>query len=300
MAGARATSLIAVAVAFSAAAATPFQPAVPKSGPAPEAVTALLQDAAGFVWVGSREGLFRYDGFSFRIFRHDPADARSLPDNAIRTLYEDRAGTLWIGTNAGGLARLDRATWTFDRFRHDEADPRSLSYDSVYAIAEDRSGDLWIGTQRGLNRMQGRDGRIERFLAGASGLEDDYVAALAPDPEGNLYVGTMRGGLHLLDRATGRFRAFRHDPRDPRSLPADAVYALAFDGGGRLYVGTGTGLARLGSQGSFERVGPASLHAGPLVSSIDASRAAVWAGTFGQGLWSVDPATLETRVFRQS
>ena len=135
------------------AAAAPFEQVGIGGGAAPETIGALLQDSAGFVWIGSREGLLRYDGFSFRRFRHDPDDARSLPDDAIRTLYEDRSGALWVGTNEGGLARLDRQTWTFERFRHDSSDPASLSHDSVYAIVEDGAGDLWIGTQRGLNRF---------------------------------------------------------------------------------------------------------------------------------------------------
>ncbi len=289
--------LLVAGTALSPAGTRPFQPV----GGAPEAVTALLQDRAGFVWVGSREGLFRYDGFSFQAFRHDPNDARSLPDNAIRTLYEDGEGALWIGTNTAGLARLDEKSWTFERFRHDPADPASLSYDSVYAIAADSRGDLWIGTQRGLNRLERRSGRIERFVAGTSGLEDDYVAALAPDRSGNLYVGTVRGGLHLFDRETGRFHAFRHDARDPASLPGDAVYALALDRDGRLWVGTDRGLARRTGTGTFERAGPESLFgASPVISSLAVAPGAVWAGTMGQGLWRVDPATGAARMFRQA
>ena len=239
-------------------------------GPLPEAVTALLQDRAGFVWIGSREGLLRYDGFSFQSFRHDPKDAGSLPDNAIRTLFEDREDALWVGTNTGGLARLDRHSWTFERFRHDSADPGSLSYDSVYAIEEDRAGDLWIGTQRGLNRLDRRTGRMERFLSGTPGLQDDYVTALAMDGDGNVWVGTVRGGLNLLDRAAGRFRAFRHDPSDPKSLPSDAVFALARDPSGRLWVGTERGVARLAPDGAFERVGLelTAGRAGPTITSL--------------------------------
>src|SRR6185312_2627592 len=182
-----------------------------KDGPAPEVVTALLQDKEGFIWIGSRQGLLRYDGFSFKTFRHDPNDPRSLPDNAVRVLLEDRDGAIWAGTNTGGLARLDRRTWTFDRFRHDSADPRSLSHDSVYALAEDADGRVFIGTQRGLNRLDRGTLQLERIEAD---LNDDFVASLALDARGNLYVGTVRSGLHVLERGTGRvLRVFRHDPR---------------------------------------------------------------------------------------
>jgi len=292
----------ALAAASFGAGASPFDRVGGEGGPLPEAVTALLQDRAGFVWIGSREGLLRYDGFSFQSFRHDPKDAGSLPDNAIRTLFEDREDALWVGTNTGGLARLDRHSWTFERFRHDSADPGSLSYDSVYAIEEDRAGDLWIGTQRGLNRLDRRTGRMERFLSGTPGLQDDYITALAVDGNGNVWVGTVRGGLTLLDRAAGRFRAFRHDPSDPKSLPSDAVFALARDPSGRLWIGTERGVARLAPDGAFERVG-LELTAGrarPTITSLAISADAVWAGTLGLGVWRLDPGTGAARALRQS
>jgi ligand-binding sensor domain-containing protein len=116
-----------------------------ESGPLPEVVTALAQDRAGFVWIGSRHGLYLYDGYELREFKNDPSDPSSISDHAIRTIFEDRKGRLWIGTNAGGLERLDRARWTFEHFRH-SGDPTSLSHDSVYEIAEGRDGALWVAT----------------------------------------------------------------------------------------------------------------------------------------------------------
>ena len=98
-------------------------------------------------------GLTLYDGYASVLFEHDVSDPTSLSDNAIRTVFEDRAGYLWIGTNAAGLDRLDRSTWTFKNYHHDSSEPASLSHDSVYAIAEDRQGRLWVGTQNGLNRL---------------------------------------------------------------------------------------------------------------------------------------------------
>src|SRR5467141_2848276 len=244
----------ALAAASFGAGASPFDRVGGEGGPLPEAVTALLQDRAGFVWIGSREGLLRYDGFSFQSFRHDPAD------------------------------------------------PGSLSYDSVYAIEEDRAGDLWIGTQRGLNRLDRRTGRMERFLSGTPGLQDDYITALAVDGNGNDWVGTVRGGLTLLDRAAGRFRTFRHDPSDAKSLPSDAVFALARDPSGRLWIGTERGLARLTPDGAFERVGLdlTAGRAGPTITSLAISADAVWAGTLGLGVWRLDPGTGAAHALRQS
>ena len=108
-----------------------------------------------------------------RSFEHEVGNADSLPDNSIRVIYEDRAGRLWVGTNTGGLARLDRATGRFEVLRHDPADPTSLSHDSVYAIAECPDGSLWVGTQEGLNRLDPKTRKFERFRSDAVGRRDD-------------------------------------------------------------------------------------------------------------------------------
>src|SRR5262245_57731924 len=76
-------------------------------------ITAVYQDRDRFIWIGSREGLTLYDGYTFTPFTHDPSDPASISDNAIRTIFEDRRGSLWIGTNTGGLNRLDRQTHAF-------------------------------------------------------------------------------------------------------------------------------------------------------------------------------------------
>ena len=147
-----------------AAAAQVVERVGPGSGLGAEMITALYQDRVGFLWVGTRQGLYVFNGAGFRRFEHDPDDPRSLADSAIRTVFEDRAGRLWVGTNTGGLDRLDRASWTFHHHRHDSADPGSISHDSVNAIAEEADGTLWVATQQGLDRFDPRSGRFTRVL----------------------------------------------------------------------------------------------------------------------------------------
>ncbi len=204
-----------------------------------EMITALHQDRAGFLWIGSRQGLYLYDGAGFTRFEHRVDDPRSIGDNTIRTLFEDREGRLWIGTNSAGLDLLDRATWTFRHFQHDEADPASISYDSVNAIAQDVDGRLWVGTQVGLNRFDPARGTFER-LPSAAGSTDGpagaYVYALHVDARGTLWVGTVDAGLSWRDGATGRFD---HDP-----LADAAVFVVAGDAEGRLWLGTSGGICR--------------------------------------------------------
>jgi signal transduction histidine kinase/ligand-binding sensor domain-containing protein len=271
-----------------------------------EAVTALFQDRAGFLWVGSREGLAMFDGYTSTIFEHDVADPASLSDNAIRTVFEDRAGRLWIGTNTGGLDLLDRATWSFRSYRHDSADPKSISNDSVYAIAEDRGGRLWVGTQSGLDRFDPATGTFERLEAQPGGLSDPYVDALLTSSDGSLWVGTVGGGLNRLDPAKGTFKVFRHHAADPGTIAADEVFAIAEGASGVLYIGTGVGVDRFDPEtGRAARV--PFMEAGKartaIVTSMTfSSDGTLWASTFDAGLWALAPraGSFERRAYREA
>lgn len=114
----------------------------------------ILQDRKSFLWFGTQDGLNKFDGYDFKVHKHDPQDPNSLSNNVVRAIYEDRAGTLWIGTNGGGLNKFDREKEIFTHYRYDPANHNSLSDNKVTPIYEDRSGMLWIGTDGGgLNRF---------------------------------------------------------------------------------------------------------------------------------------------------
>ncbi|HEX6853253.1 MAG TPA: two-component regulator propeller domain-containing protein [Candidatus Polarisedimenticolaceae bacterium] len=277
-----------------------------EGGPPPAVITALHQDKAGFLWVGSRNGLLRFDGYGWESFQHDPSDPGSIADNTVRTIYEEPDGTLWFGTNAGGLDRFDPATRSFVHHRHDGADPRSLSHPSVYTILRDRNGTLWVGTQKGLNRQDaGTQGWTRVFASGPEGLTSDYILTVYEDRAGRLWVGTLDGGLCLWDPKAERFTAFRHDPTDPTSIVGDRVFALLEDDAGHLWVGTLQGLTRMNPElGSFQTVSDSTAIPGrrepALVTAIVAGPPGrLWVGTHGRGLGLVDTANLEMRFWRQ-
>jgi signal transduction histidine kinase/ligand-binding sensor domain-containing protein len=269
-------------------------------------ITALYRDRAGFLWVGSREGLAVWDGYSIRSFEHDVGDAHSLPDNSIRVIYEDRAGRLWVGTNTGGLARLDRATGHFDVLRHDPADPTSLSHDSVYAIAEGPDGSLWVGTQEGLNRLDPKTRKFERFRASASDastLPHDYVYALTLDRTNRLWIATVGGGVAWIDPSTRRITRvpFARDPGAPE--PDRLMFAVAEDPAGALWFGSQSGLYRLNAaDGMLHHVTLPELSTGkdaPIVTSIAIDgRGVLWISTWNRGLVAYGPSDRESRGYR--
>ena len=109
-------------------------------------VLCIMQDSKGFMWFGTADGLNRYDGYSFKIYKNIIGDSSSLPNNYITTICEDSKGVLWVGSLGGGLSKLDREKDKFTTHRHNDKNKFSLSNDNINKILEDSRGNLWIGT----------------------------------------------------------------------------------------------------------------------------------------------------------
>lgn len=257
----------------------------------------MLVDRDGLLWVGSREGLFVYDGYQARAFLPDPGQPGQISDVDIRNLYQAGDGALWVATNTGGLNRRDPRSGAFEQFHHDSTDPRSLSDESVYGMAEDAEGRLWVGTQHGLNRLDADGRRFERYFHDAGRPESiagDWVFALHRGPTGTLWVGTVGGGL---DRWTGAGARFEHFPLaslagGPRGL--DDVFAVHEAGDGRVWIGTRAGLVVLDpGQRKAELLDLAEKGGEqPLVTTMRAdSTGRLWVGSLGHGVFAVDTAT---------
>jgi signal transduction histidine kinase/ligand-binding sensor domain-containing protein/DNA-binding response OmpR family regulator len=158
------------------------------AGLSQSSVTAIAQDRRGFLWLGTRDGLNRFDGYEFRTYRPDPEDPSALDDGAITALAAHADGSLWVGTHNGGLARYDPASDTFLVVR---AGGSALPSDRITALAIDASGAVWIGTDAGLARSAPRqDGRpgIER-------MGDVPVSSLVAAGDGRLWSGHETGEL---------------------------------------------------------------------------------------------------------
>lgn len=111
-------------------------------------VNVVVRDKLGFLWIGTQNGLNRFDGYNFIHFKHDPANQNSLPDNCINTLVFDNAGNLCIGTN-NGLSVFNPAAETFTNYGNLSADTSSNSDIRINALYIDSPGNIWIGTRQG-------------------------------------------------------------------------------------------------------------------------------------------------------
>ncbi len=218
-----------------------------------DAVWAIHEDRQGMLWVGTNGGgLDQFDRATGRFthYRHDPDVAHSLSDNSIRAIYEDRAGRLWIGTSGGGLCLFDRDGEQFIHHQNDLGDTHSLGDDTVLSIYEDRGGVLWIGTAAGgLSRADRSADAFVHYQAKpneANSLSHNTVWSIYQDSEGVLayegilWIGTT-GGLDRLDRSTGQFTHYAHDPAHPDSLANSVVRVIRQDRQGMLWIGMDDG-----------------------------------------------------------
>ena len=271
-------------------------------------VTALAQDSLGFLWIGTQDGLNRFDGYEIRSYYFDPEDSGSLPSNNVRTLLLDSRGTLWVGTRAGGLSRYDPRTDRFDSWRPDPTNPQSLSSGYVTTLYEDRSGVLWVGTRGGgLNRF---DRETETFTVYRNDPEDptsisrNSVSCLLEDSRGQLWIGTRGGGLDRWDPTTQGFIHHPWDPDDPTSVRHGYVRSLLEDTRGQLWVGTTGGVSLwVPETDSFRPWRPIiDAHGAPwsdrVRSIVQGSDGAIWIASESIGLYRVEPEGEEYRLHR--
>jgi len=126
-------------------------------------VNCILQDSQGFLWIGTANGLNRFDGYSIKIFKNKIGNPNSLSNNVVQDVIEDHEGILWIATD-GGLNKLNPRTQDFQHFRHASNDPNSINNNRVRAIYEDEHHNLWVGTVDGLNKLDRSTTQFTRYL----------------------------------------------------------------------------------------------------------------------------------------
>ena len=254
----------------------------------------ILQDNEGFMWFATGDGLNRYDGYHFKVFKHDPDDPLSLSNDYIQRIYKDREGVLWLGTT-NGLNRFDRDTETFKRYLHNPDDPFSLSHNNIMAIFEDQAGILWIGTLGGgLSQFDRQSQTFSHYRHDKNNLQslsNDMIYAIVEDHNNNLWIGTRDGGLNRLEKNRKIFKRFQHDVNNSTSLSHDRVYSLFVDSVNNLWIGTrGGGLNRFDRENeSFvhyrhELENPHSLSSDQVFSIYEDQNQQLWIGTRGGGL----------------
>jgi ligand-binding sensor domain-containing protein len=189
-----------------------------------QSATDIIQDSKGFIWIGTQQGLHRYDGLEFKVYQPTAFDTTSLSDTFILGMAEAKNGDIWVSTDNGGLNRLDQATGTFKKYRSNPNDSTSISSNTTIKPFEDSKGNLWVGTfDSGLNRMRaGQDGLFDHIVnveGDTTSLSNNRVFFVDEDAEGFIWVGTLNG-LNRIHPETDEITRFLYEPGQRRAINA--------------------------------------------------------------------------------
>jgi len=177
----------------------------------------ILQDTKGFIWIGTWDGLNRYDGYNFNVYKHIDGDSASLINNKIGCLLEDHKGRLWVGTFGGGLSLFNRDEESFTNYTHNPNDSKSISGDQILSLFEDSRHRIWVGIRNGgvalideekSKTANNKNIKFINFINNPSkpkSISGSGIMSITEDKSGNIWFGTNDGTLNKLVESNGHF-----------------------------------------------------------------------------------------------
>jgi len=246
-------------------------------------VSSITQDPYGFIWLGTQEGLNRFDGENFKIYHHDPYNTNSLSHNLIQTMYQD-GDDLWLGTYSG-LNLLHIPTEKVTRYLHIPEKDNSLSDEVVVSISNDSDNHLWVGTLNGLNKLHKETGDIVNYFhlpEDKSSLPNNVIRALFMDDQQDLWIGSY-GGLSKYLPESDSFVSYN---QENNGLPGNLVMDIEQLDHHRLALGIwDMGLVFFDSNtGEWEQYSLSDNR----IYSILVEKKTIWVATYGGGLVEFD------------
>ena len=251
----------------------------------------MLQDSLGFLWLASDNGLYKYDGYEFTVYRHDPNNPYSISHNHINTLLEscyNGDNVLWIGTHGGGLNRLDLKTERFKYYKFDPQNPNSLSHNSIEVIYEDKNSILWIGTQGGgLNKFDSKTELFSHFF------NKNWICKISEDTNGVLWLAAYNKGCIKFNPQTEQFINYTGKNQNSHGLSNHIVSSILVDNSNTVWVGTYRGLNKLVYEDSTGHSAefihyipePGNKIDGSIYSIFEKDEDNLWISTLGGGLY---------------
>lgn len=199
----------------------------------------IYQDSKGYLWFATKNGLNRFNGKEYVIYRREDGNEHSLSGNSIASVTEDQEGYLWVGTN-NGLNRIDLNT---DRIKRYNSGVDGLTQSSITKVYSDAAGYLWVGTWGGLYRFNREEDRFERILLD-NGLEDISVSALFEDSAGRYWIGTRDKGVYLCDN---QMNIISHFTRESKNMPLNNnnITSIYEDTQKQIWIGSKYGVNKI-------------------------------------------------------
>ena len=213
-----------------------------KNGLSSNTVNAILKDSYGWVWFATADGLNRFDGTNFTVYRHRDGDTTSLPVNEILSLYEDKIGRLWIGTGGGSLVYYDRTHDTFHQYREGPI-WKKLQTEPIFAISSDHLGRLWVSGFSGVHLIDPKTNKTSG-LPCANCARPQVTLGFFEDSKHRMWAGTNLG-LCCFNLDNNTFKQYVHNELDKKSIGVGIMKGIAEDNSGRLWFGTRSGLSIL-------------------------------------------------------
>lgn len=257
-------------------------------------VTAMAQDATGFIWIASQQGLVKYDGYRFHEYHYNANNTKSLAGDDVRSLWAAGDGSLWVGTFSEGLSMYDPATDQFRNYSYDSTAEIGLSHYHIIAVEGDNKGNLWIGTDAGLDHLDIASGAITRIppLEGCGAPERPEVKSLKIIDE-TLWIGTDKG-VCLLSIANWDDRTTDYRISNLPQLATNEVHQIFKGKDGKVWFGTryeGAFWYEPNSQTINKVVYPPEINkvnAFWVVNFAQLAENELWMGTAGGGISVVD------------
>lgn len=252
----------------------------------------VLQDKNGFLWIGTQDGLNKYDGYRFTVYRNYGKTPATLSSKWIYALAEDKENILWIGTGKG-LNRLNTHSLSVETFLHSPTDKNTISSNDIKALLVDHQGLVWIGTSNaGISVLDYRRKKVKRHsytFGNSQGISGNSVQCIYEDQQGNVWIGTTKG-LSCFDRRKKIFIHYGKNSVDANSLSGNNITAILQDKDGVLWFGTDNdGLTRFDpTHKKFTRIenkpgGENSLSNKRINGMVEDNRGVLWLAT-GDGL----------------
>lgn len=265
-------------------------------------VTAIYQDDKGFIWLGTANGLNRFDGYSYRPFLQGNSGQNSLSNQTIWSLAGDGQGSLWIGTEVG-LNKMDLASETFTVYLHDLADPNSLSHSSIESIVKDTAGQVWIGTANGLNLWRKDRAGFQRYFYQPPSTPPRMVKSVFCDRSGALWIGAT-DTLYRL-QAKDEFISYPIPGAVDHDRSNYIIRVIQEDSENRLWIGTeNSGLfvfdkdqEQFISNYRQQPYAENSLSHNRITALLEDEMGQIWASTYGGGLNIINPESKTIQQF---